>query len=175
MQMLERFVGPSLLWCAGSWKLTKQERRKLSSIQRQMVMKMLNFKARPGEPTAEVMKRLNSKVTDVIIDSNIPTFRDRYCRSYFRWAGSLFSILQHDPSRITYHILRYKDLATLHDYAARDPRGRQGHVGSINALRFETHIFRFFENKDLDWRRCASDEAFWIEHQDEFVRWMSGQ
>ena len=23
MQMLERFVGPSLLWCAGSWKLTK--------------------------------------------------------------------------------------------------------------------------------------------------------
>ena len=27
MRMLERFVGPSLLWCAGSWKLTKQQRK----------------------------------------------------------------------------------------------------------------------------------------------------
>jgi hypothetical protein len=174
MQMLERFVGPSLLWCAGSWKLTKQQRRKLNSIQRQMVMKMLNFKSRPGETTEEIMKRLNSKVTDVIIDSNIPTFRDLYCRSYFRWAGSLFSILNYDPNRITYHILRYKDLASLRDYAARH-RGRQGHVGSINAWRFETFIFRYFEDRDLDWRRCASDEACWAEHQDDFVRWMSEQ
>ena len=137
MQMLERFVGPSLLWCAGSWKLTKPQRKTLNSIQRQMVMKMLNSKARPGEPTAEVMKRLNNEVTDVIIDSNIHTFRDLYIRSYFRWAGSLFSSLQHDPNRITYHILRYKDFASLRDYAARDPRGRQGHVRNINAWRLE--------------------------------------
>ena len=27
MQMLERFVGPSPLWCAGSWKLTKQQKK----------------------------------------------------------------------------------------------------------------------------------------------------
>ena len=139
-----------------------------------MVMKMLNFKSRPGETTEEIMKRLNSKVTDVIIDSNIPTFRDLYCRSYFRWAGSLTSILNYDPNRITYHILRYKDLARLRDYAARH-RGRQGHIGSINAWRFETFIFRFSEDRNLDWRRCASDEARWTEYQDDFVHWMSEQ
>ena len=137
-------------------------------------MKMLNFKSRPGESTEGIMKRLNSKVTDVIIVSNIPTFRDLYCRSYFRWAGSLFSIRNYDPSRITYRILRYKDLASLRDYAARH-RGRQGHVGIINAWRFETFIFRFFEDRNLDWRRSASDEANWAEHQDGFARWMCEQ
>ena len=76
-------------------------------------------------------------------------------------------------NRITYHILEYEDLASLRDYAARDPRGRQGHVGSINAWRFETSIFRFSEMKKLDWRRCASDGAGWAEYQDEFVNWMS--
>ena len=135
---------------------------------------MLNFKSRPGEQTAEVMKRLNSNVTDAIIDSNISIFRDLYCRYYFRWVGSLFSILSYDPNCITCHILTYRDLASLRDYAARDPRGGQGHVGSINAWRFETSIFRFFEMKKLDWRRCAYDEAGWAEYQDEFVNWMSG-
>ena len=112
-------------------------------------MKMLNFKSRPEETTEEIMKRINSRVTDVIIDSNIPTFRDLYCISYFRWAGSLFNVLNYDPNRVAYHILRYKDLASLREYATRH-RGRQGHVGNINAWRFETFIFRYFENMNLD-------------------------
>ena len=113
MQLLERFVGLSLLWCSGSWKLTRQQKKKLNSMQRQMVMKMINFKSRPGGQTAEVMKRLNSKVTDVIIDSNISTSPDLYCRSYFRLACFLFSILKYDANSITYYILRYKDLRQL--------------------------------------------------------------
>ena len=117
---------------------------------------MFNFESRPGERIAKVMKRPNSKGTDVIIDSNFSTFRDLYCRSYFRWTGSLFSILKYDLKRITYHILRYNDFASLQDYAARDLRGKHGHVGCINAWRFETSIFRRFEIKNLGWRRCAS-------------------
>lgn len=116
-------------------------------MQRQMVIEMLNFKARPWEQTAEVMKRLNSKVTDVIIDSNVSTFQDLYCRSYSRLIF-LFSILIYDPNRITYQILWYKDLASLRDYAAKDPRGRQGHVGSVIAWRFETSIFKFVEMRN---------------------------
>ena len=149
MQLLETLVGPSLPWCSGSWKLTKQQRKQLNSIQRQMVMKMLNFESRPGEQTAELMKRLNSKVTDVIIDSNISTFREFYCRSYFRWVGASFSILSYDPNHITYNILRCKDLASFRDYSARDARGRQGHVGSINVWRFETSLFKVFEVRNL--------------------------
>ena len=114
------------------------------------------------------MKRLNSRATAAITDSGIPTFQKPYWQVYWRWAASLFNILNFDPKRVTAHVLRLRDLASLQAYAANDPRGRQGHVGCVRVWRWETAIFDFFNAKKLLWYNVVKDKSVWAEYFDKF-------
>ena len=79
----------------------------------------------------------------------------------------MVNILNFDPSRVTAHVLRFKDLANLQAYAANDPRGRQGHVGCVRVWRWETTIFDFFKAKKLLWYNVAKNKSVWATYFDE--------
>ena len=54
----------------------------------------------------------------------------------------MVTILDKDPRRVTAHVLRHKDLASLQAYAARDFRG--SHMGCVKVWRWETAISKCF-------------------------------
>jgi hypothetical protein len=144
-----------------------------------MVIKMLKCKKRPEESKDAFMKRLQSRVTEVIENSGIPRFSTLYWKAHFRWAGSLFQTLNFDPERVTTHPLRFKDLASIHEYARLNPRKRgggqsQGHVGRVHVWRWETDLYNYFSEKRLDWMKVAGDHLTWDEHLDGFLDTYAG-
>ena len=168
MGTLEKLVAPSLFWCGGSLNLSKEQRLHLDSILRRMVIKMLNLRRQKGEEEVTFWKRLKSSATTAMEDAGIPSFQKLYWEAYWRWAGSMVSILKFVPTRVTAHVLRFKGLASLQAYAANDPRGRQGHVGCVHVWRWETAIFKFINDRKKLWYAVAKDRAEWDTYFDDF-------
>ena len=79
----------------------------------------------------------------------------------------MVNILNFDPTRVTAHFLRLKDLASLQAYGANDPRGRQGHVACVRVWSWETAIFEFFNEKKMLWYNVARDRSVWDTYFDD--------
>ena len=58
-----------------------------------MVSRMLKILKRPTETHVEFFKRRESKISDAITDSGVPSFQLLYWKACFNWVGSLLSAL----------------------------------------------------------------------------------
>ena len=49
IRLLDRYVGPSITWCSGSWNPTRRDLQKIQHAKRLMIKIMLGFRRRAGE------------------------------------------------------------------------------------------------------------------------------
>ena len=66
VQYLETFVGKTLFWGAGSWKLTSGQRSQLRGVQLRMLRTMLGARRSPQESMGEYCKRVNGRLPNLI-------------------------------------------------------------------------------------------------------------
>ena len=169
LKLLAILIEPTLFWCAGSWNLTKKHQENLRGVQRAMIMKMINPKRRPEEPDDEYFKRLATKIHDVMDMAEILSWDAKWRRLYFNWAGVVARLPIFDPQRLTTRVLCYRDLKSIHEFAAKN-NGHQGHNGSVHAWRWEQRIFNFAKRfKMRGWKDLAASKRSWMELQDTFL------
>ena len=97
-----------LLWCSGSWNLTKLQVSKVKAVQLKMLHKMLAPRRAEGEAIDEFMQRVNSKLKRLKEANGFMDFDRLYYRSLYKWAGHVARMAQYDQDRPTLRILKHK-------------------------------------------------------------------
>ena len=164
LELLDTTVRQTLLWGCGSWNLSRRDADKLNNIQGKMERKMLGLAVQYGESKGDWVERSNRRLKILCTLWNRPRWETVYYKQVYAWAGHIARYAIHDPSRLTLHVQRYKDLAWL---AHRKKRfGSQLHAfGRLKVWRWESIIAK----QVPDWMNAALDGPAWQQRLDHLA------
>ena len=149
-----RVVSPALFWCAGSWNLRKDQLGKLRGMQYSCVRKMLSLSRETSESLADFMSRSNGIIRNLLNHHKVERWDLSSHRHVFSLAGWIARLRLHDPSRLTLHVLKYKDWSYLCQIAAEN-HGSQLHGRRLRIWRWERPLYTY----DPDWQALAQDQT----------------
>ena len=166
IRLLERAVSPALFWCAGSWNLRADQVTSLRALQSSLVRKMLSFSRLSGEDLASPMQRSNSIIKHMLKSHHIDRWDVVAHKLVFKWGGWVARLANHDLSRLTLSILRYKDWTYISGIADAN-NGNQLHGRILRTWRWERPLYKFRQ----DWQVFARDQNAWLSSLTQFSCW----
>jgi hypothetical protein len=157
-------VEPALFWCAGTWKLSVDNSKRLRGVQRQMLVRMTCPKRKLGELDDQFFPRMESIVTEGLEKHGVSTWDARAREYYFKWAGTV-ARLGSDPDRIAPRMLHFYNIASVKEYA-RKHKGDQGHGRRLHVWRWESELVDY----NPDWENLSCNALEWLSvHLEPFI------
>ena len=170
LKLLGCLVENALFWCAGSWNLTQAQLSKLRGVQQTMIRKMLCIKPTPTEDVASYCIRCAHMVRNTMHRCRVEGWDAHYHRLLFYWAGHVHRIGVYDPDRLTYQVLKYKDMNWICLVASQNS-GNQLHCRRLRTWRWERPLFKYFEDRPCTWQESAADKEQWLQQVNAMVSW----
>ena len=164
LDFLHLVVTPALFWCSGSWNLRVDQYIKLRGLQRKMIRKMMRFKKEEAEDLDHFMRRTERSISNIIECHNVLSWDVLARRNIFKWAGWTARLFKYDPNRITLSVLEHKNLKWIMNIASQN-RGRQLHGKYLHTWRWESLVYKYFEENypGTDWCEVAQSADDWHE------------
>ena len=166
LQVFNMVARPALFWCAGSWNLTKVQLSKLRGVQRRMIRKMLGSRRQTEENLEEYMRRTNKTITHLMRKHRVEAWDAQYHRLYFSWGGEVASMRFTQPQKLTYQVLKHRDIEWIHKMSAQYG-GRQQHGRKLHTWRWERYLSKY----SPDWQEKALDKSAWQKSLDDMITW----
>jgi hypothetical protein len=168
LEILNKCVTASLLWCAGSWNLRKDQLGKIRGVQQACVRKMLHFKRREVEDLDSFMMRTNGTIKNVLQTHNIDRWDFLAHKAVYVWAGWVARLRIYDQTRLSYEVLNDRDWQYISAIAAEN-NGRQLHGRILRTWRWERPLYKLNAN----WQDLAQDAATWDAELSNMSNWRS--
>ena len=171
LQLLVAVVVSVLLYCSGSWNLTKTQISKIRGVQQSMLQKMVRSLRQPDEPIEAFMQRWRRRIKRVKATHCFKDWDDLYHRSVFLWGGYLAQIAQSDPLRITARVFEHRSWRLVSTFAFLN-HGSQGHDGRVRIWRWERRLYKPFGDS---WLEMAQRKTIWKQHLEEYISWQRAE
>ena len=168
LQLFQATVAKTVLWCAGSWKLSVAQKRKLRSTQRAMLRRMVGPNRRPEEDYITWVRRATSKAEEKARTAGTPCWVERQLKEKWRWAGKTANMERERWARRT---TEWRNNDWWNSQAKRTlscpVRSRAGRFH-----RWEDEFVSFAQHNhwEEDWFHKANDIQFWASKEDEFIK-----
>ena len=159
-------IHPTLFWCAGSWNLTQVQLGKLRGTQQRMIRKMLGVRRRETETLGDYMHRTAGTINHLMQKHKVERWDAHYHRLQFSWGGQVARMAARCPERLTYQVLKHKDISWIHKMSAQYG-GNQQHCRKLHTWRWE----RCFMKYSPTWQQDALDKSKWLSSLNDMVAW----
>ena len=133
-----------------------------------MVRKMLGFTRHENRSLQSFMERTNGRIKHILESAQVESWDFKYLCRLFAWAGHVRRFEKYDPTRLTYRVLRFKDMKWIHDFADGWGQGRQGHGRVLRVWRWEQPLRKKMGHK---WHQKALDKRGWAANIEELAEW----
>ena len=171
LKLLQTVVAMVLLWCSETWTLTVKQKRKLRSVQRAMLRKVVCTRRWPEEEYVPWIRRATRKSEEVAKQAGVKCWLIMHMQAKWRWAQELATMgSERWAARTTF----WRDSAWWayqprggSSYGARPMRARPG-----NLLRWEDDLRKYAEHCGWSsWQDAAQDKASWEKHEEAFIKY----
>ena len=159
-------VHPALFWCAWSWDLTQVQLARLRATQLRMIRKMVGSRRLDEENLCEYTIRSARTVKNLMRKHCVQQWDADYHRLQFSWGGQLARMATKCSERLTYQVLKHRDIAWIHT-TSEQFGGNQQHGRKLHTWRWE----RCFMKYSPSWQQDALDQSKWLSSLDEMVVW----
>ncbi len=155
-------VNATMLWCAGTWNLTRAQNEKIRVRQMRLIRRMLRLKRREGELMGDFLHRANGILKEKLNTMGIAfeTWDIQATQLRFVWDGHVARMRINDPDRPTYRVLKHWDYGLIVSKIELHHHGRQCHNRHLHIWRWEYNMYRFI---GLKWRGLAYGRDAWKE------------
>ena len=155
LRCLQALVASTLLWGASSWNVTKRQRSLLRGTQQRMISKMLGIRRSSLELLEDYCSRVKRCISGLLQTHHLQRWDEQQMRVYYDFMGFLARMRQRDAQRLTYQVLRYKDLNYI--AALQAEFGHQTHCRRLHVWRLEWPLFKY----DHNWQCKAQSMSEW--------------
>ena len=163
MQLFDRCVTASVLWCCESWTLTREERRRLKSVQNGMLRKFAGPRRTAGEGWVDWIQRATRQARLLAESSGVKCWVSEHLRRKWRWAGHVAEMLPCSwPQRTTkWRDAMWCKIADMWRIRPRRPKTNRW------LLRWEDEISRYM---GAECKILASARDTWRNLEEDFVK-----
>ena len=145
IKLLEKLVPATLFWCAGSWCPTRNDLKKLWSVQLAMIEKIVRLRPRPLEDIVAFMPRCARTCTNFMESVNVARWDFRAHLLISRFAGHVARIEKYDQGRLTVETMHWRNQKWL-DIVAASNGGRQLHCRKLS-VEMGAHFGQIFRQR----------------------------
>ena len=168
LKLFDATVSKTILWCSESWKLTVAQKRKLRSVQRSMLRRMVGPGRRPDEDYISWIRRATRTADHRAREAGVACWTESFLRSKWRWAGKIANM---SPERWAKKTTDWRN----HDWWSNQSRGTltcptRSRPGRF--VRWEDDIVSFGKDKGwASWSEMAKLPETWQTFEDEYVKY----
>ena len=165
LRLLHNTVGPTLLWCAESWSVSKKERLQIKTLQNAMLRRIVPCSRAYEEPWVDWLRRHTHKARAHLDAARLPCWYELSWRRKWAWAGTLTQMPQQSwPRKLTF----WRDVEWQHDEKGEASRPKHRQRG--RPVRWEDDIWAYIDAKELgSWAELASTPMLWNAHANGFL------
>ena len=169
IRLLEATVAKTLLWCSETWYLTVKQKRKLRTLQRTMLRKIVLVRRGPDEEYVTWIRRATRQAEANAKESGATCWLSTALSNKWKWAGELSRMsLERWASRTTF----WRDSKWWSfqprggsSYGARPMRARPGYIP-----RWENELNQFASLQGwTSWQDVAKNVKSWEAAEKDFV------
>ena len=166
LRVFDSSVTPVVLWCAQTWTLTSDQKRRLSTTQRDMLRRFAGPRRRAEENWVSWVRRATWAAEAHAVESGVKPWVGEHLKLKHQWAGH---VARMKGSMWAHRCTRWRDKAW---------QRQQAHVRAMRVCvrrwtRWEDDLVGFAEHSGwVDWSEAAQLRVMWKEHCDDFVRFV---
>ena len=120
-----------------------------------MISKMLGIRRSSLELLEDYCSRVKRCISGLLQTHHLQRWDEQQMRVYYDFMGFLARMRQRDAQRLTYQVLRYKDLNYI--AALQAEFGHQTHCRRLHVWRLEWPLFKY----DHNWQCKAQSMSEW--------------
>ena len=166
LKLFDSTVGSCVLWCCQSWSLRREEERKLRSVRRSMLRKIVGSGRAPDETWVDWLQRVTHKAENLAAGVHVRDWVDAHALAKWRWAGHVIRI---PTTAWAWRLTVWRDSAWQR--LATD-------FGSMRPLRPSRRRWTKWEDPlrrfDTEWQSLAAVRERWAAKEETFAHWFSG-
>ena len=106
LRLFDMCVTQTALWCNESWLLTVAERRRLQSVQNEMLRRIVGPRRRPDEEYVDWIVHATAAARRIAKSAGIRFWAETHLTSKFRWAGH---VMRMDDRRLAKRATEWRD------------------------------------------------------------------
>ena len=164
LKLFNATISKTVLWCAESWKLTVEEKKRLRATQRSMLRKMVCPNRRPDEDYISWIKRATKKAEEKARAAGVGCWVEAFLTAKWRWAHKIMNMaLDRWTSRTT----KWRDSHWCFVQGSRPLRVRPGRF-----MKWEDDLRQYAASETwINWQEKAQDPLTWNAHESKYVKW----
>ena len=165
LQLFQATVSKVVLWCAESWALTVSQKRRLRTVQRAMLRRMVGPRRRPDEDYVSWIKRATKTADERARQAGVDCWLKQFLRQKWLWAGKVAKM---EANRWAKRTTLWRNSTWQAANGSRSTRPLRDRPG--NRSRWEDDLRKYASHSGLgDWMAAATDEASWQSRMEDFV------
>ena len=160
LRLFETCVSRGVLWCCESWLPTQDEKRKLVSVQNDMLRRIVGIRRRPDEDWIPWIIRSTRDAREAAVGASVNLWPEAIMRAKWRWAGH---VARMEPSRLCRRTVEWRDSEWC---ATRDVvGGRPRRPKRTRWFRWEDDLRSYAPR----WKDVAQNRDQWKAHESNFL------
>ena len=169
LQLFQATVTRTALWCSETWALTASQKRRLRTVQRFMLRKIVGIRRAQPEDYVQRIRRATHIAEEKAWQANVECWLKQHLSSTWNWGGRLTRM---NGIRLAKRATEWRGSDWWKDqprgassYGLRPIRARRG-----NRLRWEDDLRRFAQTQTWDtWQEKAMNTDVCAKRADKFA------